>query len=70
MVRRRSCAVSNHELFRVAILRDAAERPLLRMRLRRVETPEIIVISSPLSAGDAPSTFRAEVRLNGPEKQK
>src|SRR6266576_852357 len=31
MVRRRSCAVSNHEEERV-ILRDAAKRPLLRMR--------------------------------------
>jgi hypothetical protein len=31
MVRRRSCAVSNHE--RAAILRDAAKRPLLRMRV-------------------------------------
>src|SRR5260370_10976477 len=30
MVRRRSCAVSNHE--NAAILRDAANRPLLRMR--------------------------------------
>src|SRR5439155_15561825 len=29
MVRRRSCAVSNHE---ASILRDAAKRPLLRMR--------------------------------------
>src|SRR3979411_1038651 len=32
MVRRRSCAVSNHEDKRV-ILRDAAKRPLLRMKL-------------------------------------
>jgi hypothetical protein len=31
MVRRRTCAVSNHE-GGVAILRDAAKRPLLRMR--------------------------------------
>src|SRR5260370_9155391 len=30
MVRRRSCAVSNHE--NAAILRDVANRPLLRMR--------------------------------------
>jgi hypothetical protein len=36
MVRRRPCAVSNHEstLF---ILRDAAKTPLLRMRLVRLE---------------------------------
>jgi hypothetical protein len=33
MVRRRCCAVSNHELVAL-ILRDAAERPLLRMRKR------------------------------------
>jgi hypothetical protein len=31
MVRRRSCAVSNHE-FAPLILRDAAKTPLLRMR--------------------------------------
>jgi hypothetical protein len=31
MVRRRSCAVSNHELVAL-ILRDAAKTPLLRMR--------------------------------------
>jgi len=30
MVRRRFCAVSNHEI--AAILRDAAKWPLLRMR--------------------------------------
>jgi hypothetical protein len=34
MVRRRSCAVSNHE--EAAILRDAAKRPLLRMRTESV----------------------------------
>ena len=32
MVRRRACAVSNHEIRIHFILRDAAERPLLRMR--------------------------------------
>jgi len=32
MVRRRSCAVSNHEHNR-RILRDAAKRPLLGMRI-------------------------------------
>jgi hypothetical protein len=32
MVRRRSCAVSNHEDNR-RVLRDAAKRPLLRMRI-------------------------------------
>jgi hypothetical protein len=33
MVRRRSCAVSNHEAPLVAfIVRDAAKTPLLRMR--------------------------------------
>jgi hypothetical protein len=32
MVRRRPCAVSNHEEKRALILRDAAKRPLLRMR--------------------------------------
>jgi hypothetical protein len=31
MVRRRSCAVSNHEAT-LLILRDAAKTPLLRMR--------------------------------------
>ena len=31
MVRRRPCAVSNHETL-IAILRDAAKTPLLRMR--------------------------------------
>jgi hypothetical protein len=31
MVRRRSCAVSNHEM-NILILRDAAKAPLLRMR--------------------------------------
>jgi hypothetical protein len=34
MVRRRSCAVSNHEVT-LGILRDAAKTPLLRMRARR-----------------------------------
>jgi hypothetical protein len=33
MVRRRTCAVSNHEAM-FLILRDAAKRPLLRMRKR------------------------------------
>ena len=32
MVRRRACAVSNHEATVRLILRDAAKRPLLRMR--------------------------------------
>src|SRR5258705_12171958 len=32
MVRRRSCAVSNHEATMPLILRDAAKTPLLRMR--------------------------------------
>jgi hypothetical protein len=32
MVRRRACAVSNHEADVLLILRDAAQRPLLRMR--------------------------------------
>jgi hypothetical protein len=32
MVRRRACAVSNHEAPGVAILRDAAKTPFLRMR--------------------------------------
>jgi hypothetical protein len=32
MVRRRPCAVSNHERERAFILRDAANMPLLRMR--------------------------------------
>jgi hypothetical protein len=35
MVRRRSCAVSNHEVTISLILRDAAKTPLLRMRKRR-----------------------------------
>jgi hypothetical protein len=34
MLRSASSRVSNHELFRVAILRDAAKTPLLRMRLK------------------------------------
>jgi branched-chain amino acid transport system substrate-binding protein len=37
--------------------------------LGKFETPKIVVISSALYAGDAPSTFPAEVRINGPEKQ-
>jgi hypothetical protein len=37
MVRRRSCAVSNHEDAERFILRDAAKRPLLRMRSENVE---------------------------------
>jgi hypothetical protein len=32
MVRRRCCAVSNHEVTCILILRDAAKTPLLRMR--------------------------------------
>jgi hypothetical protein len=35
MVRRRSCAVSNHDDNK-RILRDAAKRPLLRMRFEFV----------------------------------
>jgi hypothetical protein len=35
MVRRRSCAVSNHETA-LFILRDAAKTPLLRMRFNVV----------------------------------
>jgi hypothetical protein len=36
MVRRRACAVSNHETKPFVILRDAAKRPLLRMRFREL----------------------------------
>jgi hypothetical protein len=38
MVRRRSCAVSNHES-RKLILRNAAKRPLLRMRKEQASLP-------------------------------
>jgi len=36
MVRRRSCAVSNHQVTMRLILRDAAKKPLLRMRKVRI----------------------------------
>ena len=49
MVRRRSCAVSNHDLHRLwPILRDAALRLLLRMTsvLPRVTTPQPCICNS------------------------
>src|SRR4051812_47970200 len=52
MVRRRSCAVSNHEGHRRAcILRDAAKAPLLRMRIAFLAVSPPMPKAPPLRLG-------------------
>ncbi len=64
MVRRRACAVSNHEA--LAILRDAAEWPLLRMRkIACYLSAERVQVSPPHSMPTQPSTLN----VSGPDNE-
>src|SRR3979411_350257 len=66
MVRRRSCAVSNHKAT-LLILRDAAKTPLLRMREKSLDrdamTPVSAETNSTLDATKAPVYARADAPL-------
>src|ERR1700716_73759 len=66
MVRRRSCAVSNHKAT-LLILRDAAKTPLLRMRKKSLDrdamTPVSAETNSTLDATKAPVYARADAPL-------
>jgi hypothetical protein len=63
MVRRRACAVSNHEETYGSILRDAAKTPLLRMRSNH--RTERVQVSPPQSMPTQPSTLN----VSGPDTE-
>src|SRR5712691_8291343 len=60
MVRRRACAVSNHETRISLILRDAAKAPLLRMRYSLSAISHLICVTNAICAGGL--TLRAPHR--------